>query len=62
VIQQIFVFMDKVRVGGRVLVPESTYCNMPYGLEGMEILLRVYGAAIELPASDAPGLLIATIQ
>jgi hypothetical protein len=35
---------------------------MPYGLEGMEILLRVYGAAIELPASDAPGLLIATIQ
>lgn len=60
VIQQIFVFMDKVRVGGRILIPESTYCNMPYGMEGMEILLRVYGAAIELPASDAPGLLIAT--
>ena len=62
VIQQIFVFMDKVRAGGRILVPESTYCNMTYGLEGMEILLKVYGAMIELPAAYAPGLLIATIQ
>ena len=61
-IQQIFVFMDKVRAGGRILVPESTYCNMPYGLEGMEILLKVYGAMIELPVAYAPGLLIATIQ
>ncbi len=62
VIQQIFVFMDKVRAGGRILVPESTYCHMPYGIEGMEILLKVYGAMIELPVAYAPGLLIATIQ
>lgn len=62
VIQQIFLFMDKVRAGGRILVPESTYCNMPYGMEGMEILFKVYGAIIELPSADDPGLLIATIK
>lgn len=62
VIQQIFVFMEKIRVGGRILVPESTYCHLPYGIEGMEILFKVCGMLIELPVSDAPGLLIATVQ
>ena len=62
VVQQIFVFMDKVRVGGRIIVPESTYCNLPYGIEGMEILFKVSGMLIELPVSDAPGLLIATVR
>ena len=62
VIQQIFVFMDKVRAGGRVIVPESTYCHLPYGIEGMEILFRVSGMLIELPAADESGLLIATVQ
>ena len=62
VIQQIFVFMDKVRVGGRILVPETTYRNLPYGIEGMEILFKVSGMAIELPYAAAPGLLIATVQ
>lgn len=62
VIQQIFVFMDKVRAGGRVIVPESTYCHLPYGIEGMEILFRVSGMLLELPAADESGLLIATVQ
>ena len=62
IIQQIFVFMDKVRAGGRIIVPESTYCNLPYGIEGMEILLKVSGMYIELPLAGAPGLLIATVS
>lgn len=62
VIQQIFMFMDKIRAGGRLIVPESTYCHIPYGIEGMEILMKVYGMLIELPAADAAGLLIATVQ
>ncbi len=62
VIQQIFVFMEKIRTGGRILVPESTYCHLPYGIEGMEILFKVCGMLIELPVSDAPGLLVATVQ
>lgn len=61
-IQQIFMFMDKVRAGGRVIVPESTYCHLPYGIEGMEILFRVSGMLIELPMADESGLLIATVQ
>ena len=61
VIQQIFLFMDKIRSGGKVLIPESTYCHLPYGIEGMEILLRVSGCFIELPLSEEPGVLRATI-
>ena len=61
-VQQIFMFMDKVRAGGRVIVPESTYCHLPYGIEGMEILFRVSGMLMELPSADESGLLIATVQ
>lgn len=62
VIQQIFMFMDKVKAGGRVIVPESTYCHLPYGIEGMEILFKVSGMLIELPSAGDSGLLIATVQ
>lgn len=61
IFQQIFLFMDKVRVGGRILVPESTYCHLPYGIEGMEILFKVSGMLIELPNAGLPGLLTATV-
>lgn len=47
--------------GGRVLIPESTYCNLPYGMEGMEILLKVAGLNIELPADSMESLLIASV-
>ncbi len=61
IVQQIFSFMDKICPGGRILIPESTYSHLPYGIEGMEILLKVSSALIELPISGAPGLLTATI-
>ena len=62
IIQQIFVFMDKIRVGGKIFIPPSTYCHLPYGIEGMEILLKVSGLLIELPMAEAPDLLVATVQ
>ena len=46
IIQQIYVFASKIRQGGRILVPESTYCNLPYGIEGMEILMQIAGLRI----------------
>lgn len=51
----------KIRRGGKVLIPESTYCNLPYGMEGMEILLKVAGLNIELPADSMESLLIASV-
>ncbi|MBR4920282.1 MAG: ATP-grasp domain-containing protein [Prevotella sp.] len=58
--QQIFMFLSKVREGGRVLVPESTYCHLPYGAAGMEILLRAHGLRIEVPLAGKGRLLIAS--
>lgn len=61
-IQQIFEFMDKIHTGGRIIVPESTYRHLPYGIDGMEILFKVSGMFIELPSTDGSGLLIATVN
>ena len=60
VIQEILIFTEKIRPGGRILVPESTYAHLPYGIEGMEILLKVAGLRIEMPMSDNKSLLIAS--
>ena len=60
VIEQIFVFLSKVRVHGRVLVPESTYFHLPYGATGMEILLRAKGFRIEVPLAGEGRMIIAS--
>lgn len=60
VIRQIYEFADKIREGGRIIIPESTYCNLPYGMEGMEILLRITGLRIESPRAGMKGVLIAS--
>ena len=62
VIQQIYEFADKIREGGRIIIPESTYCNLPYGMEGAEILLRITGLRIESPYSDLKNVIIATVN
>ena len=48
-LQQMFVFFDKLREGACVYIPESTYCHLPYGIEGMEIILHAAGLCIEAP-------------
>ena len=60
VIEQIFVFLSKVRPGGRIMVPESTYCHLPYGATGMEILLRAKGFRIEAPLAGEGRMIIAS--
>ncbi len=60
-VQLIYAFASKIRPGGRILIPESTYCHLPYGMEGMEILLKVAGLRIEMPVGDMKSLLIASV-
>lgn len=61
VIRQIYEFTDKIRVGGYIIIPESTYCHIPYGMEGMEILLQIAGLTIEAPRTDLKHTLIASV-
>ena len=62
IVKQIFTFAGKIRKSGIILIPESTYCNLPYGMEGMEILLKVAGLSIELPVAGKPELLVTSVQ
>ena len=61
IVQQIFVFAGKIRRGGRMLIPESTYRNLPYGIEGMEILMQIAGLRIELPLKGESDLLVGSV-
>ena len=61
IIQQIYLFAGKIRQGGRMLIPESTYRNLPYGIEAMEILMQIAGLRIELPIAGESDLLVGSI-
>ena len=52
--------LGKIRTGGRVLIPESTYCHLPYGATGMEILLHAKGFRIEAPLAGKGRIMIAS--
>ena len=62
VIRQIYEFADKIRENGRIIIPESTYANLPYGMEGMEILLRITGLRIETPRAGMKNVLVASVE
>ena len=62
VIQQIYEFADKIREHGRIIIPESTYRNLPYGMEGMEILLRITGLRIEMPRAGMKNVIVASVE
>ncbi len=47
--RDIFEAFSRVRPMGRVLIPQSTYCRMPYGESGMEALMLAAGISIEIP-------------
>ena len=59
--RELFKFFGKVRVGGRIIVPESTYCNIPYGIDGMEAILRCSGLRIEVPEYNHGRVLVASV-
>ena len=41
--------IDKVKVGGFIFIPESTYRYIPHGRTGTEALIRVFDLKLELP-------------
>lgn len=52
-------FLHKVRVNGYVIIPESTYSNVPYQSQGMEILLRLAGYSVQNPTMNLRHLIYA---
>lgn len=48
-LRDIFEAFSRVHPEGRVLIPQSTYCRMPYGESGMEILMMTANISIEIP-------------
>ena len=58
--EQVYTLVGKIVSGGRIIVPESTYCNIPYGVKGIEILLRAAGLRIEAPVSGRAKILTAS--
>jgi hypothetical protein len=56
--EMFFSLADKLRIGGHIYVPESTYRNFPCGAESVEILCEVADIAIEAPDMDSEGVVI----
>ena len=61
IVQQFFLFFRKVRQGGRIIVPETTYRHLPYGMDGIDIIARVAGLVIEVPNSGSSRLVVASV-
>ena len=51
-VQAIFDAMEKVKYGGRFIVPEVFYQLIPYGRALIEVLLTIGGFLIEAPSYD----------
>ena len=52
--------IDKVKVGGLIFIPESTYKYSPHGRRGVEALIRVENLKLELPLDNFNRMVIAT--
>ena len=52
--------IDRVKVGGIILIPESTYQFVPHGRAGVEALVRVLDLRIELPLHGFGKMVIAS--
>ena len=49
-VENIFTAMDKVKNGGRLIVPESFYQKLPYGRPMIEALMVIGGFVVEVPS------------
>ena len=58
----IFSIIDRVRPGGRVIVPANTYEYLSYKKEGAELLLQIKGLHIEQPLMRRKGYVIGISQ
>ena len=52
--------IDKVKIGGLIFIPESTYQYIPHGRLGAEALIQVLGLNIELPLHGFGKMVIAS--
>ncbi len=57
-VEDFFRLADKLRTGGHIYVPESTYQNFPCGAESIEILCEAAGLAIEAPDMDSVNMVV----
>ncbi|MBQ7266083.1 MAG: ATP-grasp domain-containing protein [Firmicutes bacterium] len=57
-LEVIFKTMDKVKNGGRVIIPQSTYEYLSYKREGAELLMRIKHLTIQVPFSGLNGYVI----
>ena len=58
----IFDTMDKVRNGGKVIIPSNTYNYLSYGREGAEELMLIKGLTLEAPIGLGNGNIIGTYE
>ncbi len=56
----IFDTMERVREGGRVIIPKSTYDFISYGRQGMEELINVKGFIVEPTKKEYIGKVVGT--
>jgi len=61
IVQQILLFFRKIRRGGQIVVPDATYCHLPYGMDGIEILMKVAGLVIESPEPSSACVVVASV-
>ncbi len=54
--------INRVKVGGLIIIPESTYQYMPHGRLSTEALIKVLGLKIELPLHKLGKMVIASKQ
>ena len=52
--------IDRVKIGGIVVIPESTYQFIPHGRVGVEALIKVLDLRIELPLHSLGKMVIAS--
>lgn len=57
-LELIFETIDKVKPGGKVIIPHNTYEYLSYKKEGAELLLTIKGLPIEEPAMGLKGYVI----
>ncbi|MCR4590307.1 MAG: ATP-grasp domain-containing protein [Lachnospiraceae bacterium] len=57
--EDFFELAEKVRNGGQIIVPESTYWHLSCGMESIEILCEAAGLLIEAPSERSGNVVIA---
>lgn len=52
--------IEKVKLGGLIFIPKSTYSYAPHGRIGIEALIKVLNLELELPMHNYPRMVIAS--